>query len=51
MEYLFVKESVRYNAPVGFKHVATLMITKDIMIGGEESGGIGVKTNRKLVNF
>jgi len=34
-----------YELPVGFKHVATLMITKDIMIGGEESGGIGVKTH------
>jgi phosphomannomutase len=34
-----------YELPVGFKHVATLMVTKDIMIGGEESGGIGVKTH------
>jgi len=34
-----------YELPVGFKHVATFMVTKDIMIGGEESGGIGVKTH------
>ena len=34
-----------YERPVGFKHVAALMITKDIMMGGEESGGIGVKTH------
>lgn len=31
------------EVPVGFKHVAKLMLTKDILIGGEESGGIGVK--------
>lgn len=29
--------------PVGFKHVCKLMIEKDVLIGGEESGGIGVK--------
>lgn len=34
-----------YELPVGFKHVATLMVTKDVMVGGEESGGIGVKTH------
>jgi len=31
------------EVPVGFKHVAKLMLTDDILIGGEESGGIGVK--------
>ena len=30
------------EVPVGFKHVAKLMLTDDILIGGEESGGIGV---------
>lgn len=29
--------------PVGFKHVCKLMTEKDVLIGGEESGGIGVK--------
>ena len=29
--------------PVGFKHVCKLMLEKDVLIGGEESGGIGVK--------
>lgn len=29
--------------PVGFKHVASLMVTRDVLIGGEESGGIGLK--------
>ena len=31
------------EVPVGFKHVAKLMLERDILIGGEESGGIGVK--------
>jgi phosphomannomutase len=29
--------------PIGFKHVCKLMLEKDVLIGGEESGGIGVK--------
>jgi phosphomannomutase len=29
--------------PIGFKHIAELMQTRDILIGGEESGGIGVR--------
>ena len=28
--------------PVGFKHVSKLMTTHDILMGGEESGGIGI---------
>ncbi|NTV02492.1 MAG: phosphoglucomutase/phosphomannomutase family protein [Chlorobiaceae bacterium] len=28
--------------PVGFKYVSRLMTTNDILIGGEESGGIGI---------
>ena len=32
-----------YETPVGFKYVASLMLTEDILIGGEESGGIGLK--------
>lgn len=32
-----------YERQVGFKYVAKLMRTKDILIGGEESGGIGYK--------
>ena len=31
------------EVPVGFKYVAKLMLERDILIGGEESGGIGVK--------
>jgi len=31
------------EVPVGFKHIAKLMLEDDILIGGEESGGIGVK--------
>ena len=31
------------EVPVGFKHIAKLMLEQDILIGGEESGGIGVK--------
>jgi phosphomannomutase len=29
--------------PIGFKYICELMLTRDILIGGEESGGIGVK--------
>ena len=29
--------------PIGFKHIATLMQSRDILIGGEESGGIGFR--------
>jgi phosphomannomutase len=32
-----------FDLPIGFKHVARLMIERDILIGGEESGGIGVR--------
>ncbi|MFH1824505.1 MAG: phosphoglucomutase/phosphomannomutase family protein [Candidatus Firestonebacteria bacterium] len=32
-----------YQTPVGFKYIADLMLKEDILIGGEESGGIGVK--------
>lgn len=30
-----------YETPVGFKHVAKLMAEEKILIGGEESGGLG----------
>lgn len=30
-----------YERPVGFKYVTELMISENILIGGEESGGIG----------
>jgi phosphomannomutase len=32
-----------HDLPVGFKHIAKLMREQDVLIGGEESGGIGVK--------
>ncbi|MBI2885350.1 MAG: phosphoglucomutase/phosphomannomutase family protein [Candidatus Omnitrophica bacterium] len=32
-----------HEVPVGFKHVAKLMLSEDVLIGGEESGGIGVR--------
>ena len=32
-----------YETPVGFKHIADLMRKEDILIGGEESGGLGFK--------
>jgi phosphomannomutase len=31
-----------YEHGIGFKHVCELMLTKDILIGGEESGSIGI---------
>lgn len=32
-----------YETPVGFKYISELMLKDDVLIGGEESGGIGVK--------
>jgi phosphomannomutase len=32
-----------YEHGIGFKHVCDLMLEQDILIGGEESGGIGIK--------
>jgi alpha-D-glucose phosphate-specific phosphoglucomutase len=34
-----------YKTPVGFKYICELMLKEDILIGGEESGGIGVKNH------
>jgi phosphomannomutase len=31
------------TVPIGFKHISKLMISEDILIGAEESGGIGIK--------
>lgn len=32
-----------FETPIGFKHICELMLERDILIGGEESGGLGVK--------
>ncbi len=32
-----------HETPVGFNHIADLMMKKDILMGGEESGGISVR--------
>ncbi|HEY0172376.1 MAG TPA: phosphoglucomutase/phosphomannomutase family protein [Pyrinomonadaceae bacterium] len=32
-----------YETPIGFKYVADLMLREDILVGAEESGGIGVR--------
>ncbi|RPI18802.1 MAG: phosphoglucomutase/phosphomannomutase family protein [Ignavibacteriae bacterium] len=32
-----------YTVPIGFKYISELMIKEDILIGAEESGGIGIK--------
>lgn len=32
-----------HETPVGFNHIGDLMVSRDILIGGEESGGISVK--------
>jgi alpha-D-glucose phosphate-specific phosphoglucomutase len=32
-----------YETPVGFNHIAERMINEDVLIGGEESGGISIK--------
>ncbi len=32
-----------FETPIGFKHICELMLHHDILMGGEESGGLGVK--------
>jgi phosphomannomutase len=32
-----------HETPIGFKYIADLMLKEDVLIGGEESGGIGIK--------
>jgi phosphomannomutase len=32
-----------YDTPIGFKYIADLMLKEDILMGAEESGGIGVR--------
>ncbi len=32
-----------HETPVGFNHIGDLMMHKDVLIGGEESGGISIK--------
>ena len=32
-----------YETPVGFNHIADYMMTEDVLIGGEESGGISIQ--------
>jgi phosphomannomutase len=33
--------AVLHETPIGFKYVADLMLSRDVLVGGEESGGIG----------
>ena len=32
-----------YETPIGFKYIAELMLKEDVLLGAEESGGLGVK--------
>ncbi len=32
-----------HEVPIGFKYICELMLERDILLGGEESGGIGTK--------
>jgi phosphomannomutase len=34
---------IMHETAVGFKHICRLMTERDVLIGGEESGGLGVK--------
>jgi len=35
----------RYETPVGFKYICELMLKEDILIGGEETGGVAFKNS------
>lgn len=32
-----------HETPIGFKYIADYMLKEDVLVGGEESGGIGIK--------
>lgn len=34
---------IMHETPIGFKHICRMMTEHDVLIGGEESGGLGVK--------
>lgn len=34
-----------FETPIGFKYICELFLCEDILIGGEESGGIGIKNH------
>ncbi|MDC0835250.1 phosphoglucomutase/phosphomannomutase family protein [Geitlerinema sp. CS-897] len=34
-----------YETPIGFKYIADRMLSADVLLGGEESGGIGYNTH------
>lgn len=34
-----------HETPIGFKYICDLMVAEDILLGGEESGGIGIKNH------
>ena len=34
-----------HETPIGFKHIADLMLERDLLLGGEESGGIGLRSH------
>jgi phosphomannomutase len=36
-------ELTLHETPVGFNHIADLMMSNDVLIGGEESGGISIR--------
>lgn len=38
-------ELTKYETPIGFKFISDLMLHNDVLIGGEESGGIGIKNH------
>jgi len=46
IDYLCKKYGLKLHVvPVGFKYICDLMLEEDILIGGEESGGTGIKNH------
>ncbi|MEJ2554972.1 MAG: phosphoglucomutase/phosphomannomutase family protein [Anaerolineae bacterium] len=44
IDRLAAKYSLKlHETPVGFNHIADLMLAEDVLIGGEESGGLSIK--------
>ncbi|MBU1026907.1 MAG: phosphoglucomutase/phosphomannomutase family protein [Candidatus Margulisbacteria bacterium] len=44
LDRIAAKNKVKlHETPVGFKHIAALMMKEDVILGGEESGGLSIK--------
>ncbi|MDD5044959.1 MAG: phosphoglucomutase/phosphomannomutase family protein [Candidatus Omnitrophica bacterium] len=44
IDHIARKKGIKlYETPVGFKYISDLMVREDVLVGGEEAGGMGFK--------